>query len=361
MVVFTCNACGDSLKKNQVEKHYMTVCRRCEVLSCVDCGKDFWGDEYQKHTKCISEEEKYSGKNYQPKPNANKGEVKQMQWTQQVQEAIDKSKSHPKLRSLLERMKEYPNIPRKKAKFENFVRNSLNTKDNYLIEQVWDLLIANASQNSQSSTKDQNNEKTNSKETDEKTEGVEQINGNVNNVENTNGCTDKKLSKRERKEERKKQSHKKEKKDKQSTDESGKNMEDEDKNDDEKKAKKKKRKRQEEDSEEDSGTKKQRLTIENGADDPNITTNSDDVVQNGDDDDESTEKVKFNWENVITKVLKKKGEMSLKRLRKKVVAEYMSQGCRVKSEEKLRAKFIKKVNKNPTFLVLKDKVKLKDR
>jgi len=40
------------------------------------------GNEYESHTKCISEEEKYSGKNYKPKPNANKGEIKQELWTQ---------------------------------------------------------------------------------------------------------------------------------------------------------------------------------------------------------------------------------------------------------------------------------------
>jgi len=40
------------------------------------------GKEYEAHTKCISEEEKYSGKNYKPKPNANKGEIKQELWTQ---------------------------------------------------------------------------------------------------------------------------------------------------------------------------------------------------------------------------------------------------------------------------------------
>jgi len=40
------------------------------------------GKEYEAHTKCISEEQKYSGKNYKPKQNANKGEVKQELWTQ---------------------------------------------------------------------------------------------------------------------------------------------------------------------------------------------------------------------------------------------------------------------------------------
>lgn len=40
------------------------------------------GNDYAKHTQCVSEEQKYSGKDYKPKPNANKGEVKQEQWIQ---------------------------------------------------------------------------------------------------------------------------------------------------------------------------------------------------------------------------------------------------------------------------------------
>ena len=78
MVFFTCNACGASLKKNQVEKHYRSECRNCNVLSCMDCGRDFYGDEYAKHTKCISEAEKYQGTAY--KPADKKGEAKQETW-----------------------------------------------------------------------------------------------------------------------------------------------------------------------------------------------------------------------------------------------------------------------------------------
>ncbi len=78
MVFFTCNACGSSLKKNQVEKHYRNECRNCSVLSCMDCGKDFYGDEYASHTKCVSEAEKYQGAMF--KGNANKGDKKQQEW-----------------------------------------------------------------------------------------------------------------------------------------------------------------------------------------------------------------------------------------------------------------------------------------
>ncbi len=49
---------------------------------------DCRGDEYKQHTKCISEEEKYSGKDYKPKPGANKGEAKQEKWTD-VSNSVD--------------------------------------------------------------------------------------------------------------------------------------------------------------------------------------------------------------------------------------------------------------------------------
>lgn len=78
MVFFTCNACGSSLKKNQVEKHYRNECRNCSVLSCMDCGQDFYGDAYAGHTKCISEAEKYQGAMY--KGSENKGDCKQEAW-----------------------------------------------------------------------------------------------------------------------------------------------------------------------------------------------------------------------------------------------------------------------------------------
>ncbi len=47
------------------------------ALKCVCRGED-----YKQHTKCISEEEKYSGKDYKAKPGANKGEKKQEMWTE---------------------------------------------------------------------------------------------------------------------------------------------------------------------------------------------------------------------------------------------------------------------------------------
>ena len=92
MVSFICDACGNTVKKNQVEKHYQTACRNCSVLSCIDCGVDFPGDAYISHTSCISEAEKYQGHLYQPKDKENKGEAKQKQWIQVLRKAYNRSK-----------------------------------------------------------------------------------------------------------------------------------------------------------------------------------------------------------------------------------------------------------------------------
>ena len=83
MVFFTCNACGQSIRKNRVEKHWQTECPNCEVLSCMDCGKDFYGEEYAAHTSCITEAEKYQGALFKgERGGASKGDKKQQQWIQ---------------------------------------------------------------------------------------------------------------------------------------------------------------------------------------------------------------------------------------------------------------------------------------
>lgn len=75
MVVFTCNHCGESLKKNVVDKHVFR-CRRDISVSCMDCFKDFDKD-YSGHIQCVTELERYSAKGFVPKPNQNKGQRKQ--------------------------------------------------------------------------------------------------------------------------------------------------------------------------------------------------------------------------------------------------------------------------------------------
>ena len=83
MVFFTCNACGQSIKKNKVDKHWQTECPNCTVLSCMDCGRDFYGDEYTSHTSCVTEAEKYQGPLFKgEKGGQTKGEKKQQEWLQ---------------------------------------------------------------------------------------------------------------------------------------------------------------------------------------------------------------------------------------------------------------------------------------
>lgn len=51
------------------------------------------GDDYKDHVKCISEDQKYGGKNYEAR--ANKGDVKQQQWVQVKYSKILQLKSLP--------------------------------------------------------------------------------------------------------------------------------------------------------------------------------------------------------------------------------------------------------------------------
>lgn len=330
MVFFSCNACGDSLKKNQVEKHYATKCRQGKSLSCIDCSKEFWGEEYNQHTKCISEEEKYSGKNYVPKAGANKGEQKQNQWVEQVQAAIDGAKSDKNIHQLLQRIKDCPNIPRKQAKFKNFVKNSLRVHQERLINQAWDLIMKHAGQANAV------DEPPPEKPVNGALEGQSKAEKKKEQKEQT---------KKERKEERKR---------KRQTEVNGEEEKEEEEQLDKPK-KEKKRKREEEEGKE--------ANEETGAKRPAIDVSQEKlngVEEDGEVNEEnsiSTEK--FEWEEVITAVLEKKGEMPIKKLRKKVLAEYTSRKGEPRSEEKILAKFSKKVNKNPKFKVHKERVKLK--
>ena len=67
MVFFICDNCGESLKKNQVQKH--TYKCKNGSFSCMDCQAVFDKKNYDQHIKCISENEKYGGANYVAKVN----------------------------------------------------------------------------------------------------------------------------------------------------------------------------------------------------------------------------------------------------------------------------------------------------
>lgn len=349
MVVFACNSCGESMKKAQVEKHCMR-CRQCNVVSCVDCGKEFWGDEYQQHIKCITEDEKYGGKNYKPKPGANKGELKQELWTQQVQEAINNTKGNLKLRGLLENLKDYPNIPRKKPKFENFVRNSLRVREQWLIDQVWEAMAANIQKPPPPETKDSQKKVENDTEKEENGKAESQ-----SAAESTDATSqdepERKKSKREKKEERSKKQTKKEKKNKT------------EQNAEENQPKKNKKRKRDEIEEEDEESvepvvskkkkKKKHRDEEKDDEDEAADTSQASVT--------SPVKPKFSWEQCVLEVLlKNDNELKFKKLRKKVMNEYIS--CygdqNTKSEEQLWSKFEKTIRRINGLKVQKERVKL---
>uniref|UniRef100_A0A131Y9A4 Putative cell growth-regulating nucleolar protein n=1 Tax=Ixodes ricinus TaxID=34613 RepID=A0A131Y9A4_IXORI len=135
MVVFACNACGDALKKNQVEKHYLTKCRSCEVLTCLDCNKEFWGDDYKAHIKCITEQERYGGKGV--KSPVFKGEAKQEEWIEMIAGLITREDMSPRVRDIFKRMQSFNNIPRKAKPFKNFLKSSMCVSSEALAEEVW--------------------------------------------------------------------------------------------------------------------------------------------------------------------------------------------------------------------------------
>lgn len=137
MPVFICEACNETLKQTKVATHN---CPGCWYFSCLDCNKKFGWDEYATHTKCVSEAERYQGHLYQAKEN--KGEKKQADWLGAVHAKLQAGGGDKRLNGYIERLLQYDNVPRKKAKFVNFAKNSLNLKADRegIAEKLWDLV-----------------------------------------------------------------------------------------------------------------------------------------------------------------------------------------------------------------------------
>jgi len=144
MVFFTCNHCGESLKKSAVEKHYQwKSCRGAPVfVTCVDCLKDFRAEEYVAHTKCMTEMERYSAKGYVIKPEKNKGAKKQEAWSESLQELTERPGIDNQSRQILRRIAAQTNVPRKKPKFINFLKSSMRI-DPRQSEAIWNIIEQN--------------------------------------------------------------------------------------------------------------------------------------------------------------------------------------------------------------------------
>ncbi|KAF0870956.1 cell growth-regulating nucleolar protein [Crocuta crocuta] len=381
MVFFTCNACGESVKKVQVEKH-AAVCRNCECLSCIDCGKDFWGDDYKNHVKCISEEQKYGGKGYEGK--THKGDVKQQAWIQKINELIKRPNVSPKVRELLEQISVFDNVPRKKAKFQNWMGNSLKVHNESLLEQVWNIFSEASS--SELVGKGPHRQLRDQAVNPPSAELSTKVPASQTN-DTTEKQPDVKKNKRERKEERQK-NRKKEKKE----------LKLEGHQENSKSQKPKKRKTGpaavqeaggdapgsagkkgwseegkapaavdgagaagQEPPEPRPGKRKQKH-VEDEADTKKKKKKLSENSQGGEPENhEAPAKGKFNWKGTIKAVLKQApdNEVAIKKLRKKVLAQYYAVTKEHhRSEEELLTIFNKKISKNPTFKLVKDKVKL---
>ncbi|XP_074530673.1 cell growth-regulating nucleolar protein isoform X2 [Halichoeres trimaculatus] len=343
MVFFTCNGCGESLKKAQVDKH-VSFCRGCQSLSCIDCGKDFWGDDYKNHLKCISEDQKYGGKGFEAK--ANKGDVKQQQWLERINEAMNKPGVSAKLKDVLRQVSGYDNVPRKKAKFQNWMRNSLKIANTTLHDEVW-YILAEADKPLKAS-----------QETIETKPSEPEVKVDTNGIEEQNGNPDKKkkLNKRERKEARQQKNGKAVK---------GSEKLDAQEPEQEQVGKKKKKDRKRKHSCEDEAEEEQNghaVKANKKLKTVSQSEEADEIQASEEADNQEVSKGKFNWKGNIKAVLNASPdqELSMKKLRKKVLAAYYSftgeQNFR--TEEEVLALFNKKVNKNPKFRILKDRVRL---
>ncbi|CAK9110390.1 unnamed protein product [Durusdinium trenchii] len=130
------------VKKPKLAKHLLSC--RASYVSCIDCSKVFAWNEWETHTSCVSEAQKYQGNLYQPKESTNKGQLKQDAWVDNVRQAIEDPKMDiaPQMRSQMEKLLGFDNIPRKQKAFTNFVKNSLKIWDEARIEAMWKIIAA---------------------------------------------------------------------------------------------------------------------------------------------------------------------------------------------------------------------------
>merc|ERR1711953_282185 len=110
----------------------------------------FAWNEWEAHTTCMSEAQKYEGKLFKEKESTNKGQRKQDAWLQNVQTKIEDPSSaiSPQIKSMLEKLLGFDNIPRKQKPFTNFVKISLKIWGDKKISEIWDVIsVANRAPN----------------------------------------------------------------------------------------------------------------------------------------------------------------------------------------------------------------------
>ena len=92
--------------------------------------------EFDSHIKCVSEAEKYMGALYH-EPGKREG-AKQDKWLDDVRTALDAYQGP--LSSLVARLKQLDNIPRKEKAFIAFAGNSLGMRDEAKCRALWTII-----------------------------------------------------------------------------------------------------------------------------------------------------------------------------------------------------------------------------
>merc|ERR1719234_2625490 len=260
---------------------------------------------------CMSEEQRYSKEGragWDPAVGqGNKGEKRQNAWMANLRKILQETSDlDGDVRNILDTIQEHENIPRKKPKFVNFVKNIMRNRARpHSIDKTWELFEQ-------------------ALKPPPAPEPMEvQKNGESDKIEATNG--------KDETPEKENEGGKKEKK------------------------KKKKKDKKLEELEADVNTKTNRKRKSSDRDE-----NEDGASKEEEDEESPPKKVKFDWDEVITACLKEKdgNEMKLVKLKKKCLREYFSahEGTH-KTKEEVGAKFDKRLKKR-SYKVLKDRIKL---
>ncbi|XP_048460468.1 cell growth-regulating nucleolar protein [Rhincodon typus] len=293
---------------------------------------------------------------------------------------MNESNVSPKVREILEQMNSYDNIPRKKIKFQNWMKNSLQIYNEALQGQVWDVFAA-------ALCKDKNKEQPMQNDTPNGVAPAESVEVDQNQAPVVKS-EDREGDKQDAKEKRQKKSKKGKKllnseecKNSLKHELDSKTKEQNKTLKEKKKKLKKLRKKdgahiveengnqaeacEQEGSENALGSKKgkKRKQKTSSEGEPNSKREKVEIPEAEEmEEDNEVKQGKFNWKRTIKIVLQQspEQEISIKKLRKKVLSQYYAESgdSNYKSEVELLAIFYKKISSNPKFKVLKDKVKL---
>lgn len=292
--------------------------------------KDFKGDEFKEHTKCISEEEKYSAKGFVAKPNKDKGARKQESWTETLQNLMNKPGLDPQIKRIVERIAAQTNVPRKKPKFINFVKNSMKISlDN--ANKVWNVVEEALDEFKQIA--EANRQK---KELEKKAE-----NGNVDSVETKEETVNSEDGQKTKKKKKKNEA----------------------KADDAETNGKSRKRAMEPSTDDGSVKKKKKKNKSNGTVDDSVG-NDESATANGNSNNEQEQESmvvsddKFDWQSVIVNILSKKSSpMAIAKLKTKVVKKYAAHTSNGVSPN-IEKKFLKKLKTTPNVTITNEFVEL---